>query len=198
MSQYFSNDFSLKNDNFIINYEILGKNLTFYSNNGVFSKNRIDKGSDIFIKYLLTLNLVGKVLDYGSGIGIIGICLNLFFKELDVTYCDVNYRCLELNKQNLKKYDLNGLIVSNDELSKINDEIFDYVFLNSPIRSGKDNIYKMYKESYRLLKNNGEFYVIIRKDKGMLSHKAFLETIFNEVTIVYKEKGYFIIKMVKK
>ncbi|HBS10625.1 MAG TPA: class I SAM-dependent methyltransferase, partial [Firmicutes bacterium] len=109
MSQYFSNDFSLKNDNFIINYEILGKNLTFYSNNGIFSKNRIDKGSDIFIKYLLTLNLVGKVLDYGSGIGIIGICLNLFFKELDVTYCDVNYRCLELNKQNLKKYDLNGL-----------------------------------------------------------------------------------------
>lgn len=198
MSQYFSNDNSVKNKNLVVNFKFFDKEISLESNYGVFSKDRLDQGSNIFIKYLLTLNVDGKVLDYGAGIGVIGITLNLFFPKLDVTYCDVNFRCLDLNKQNLKKYKLKGNVISDNELDSINDNNFDFIFLNSPIRSGKENIYNMYRKAQRLLKLDGEFYIVIRKDKGMLSHKAFLETIFKEVTIVYKEKGYFILKMVNK
>ena len=57
MSQYFSNDNSVKNKNLVVNFKFFDKEISLESNYGVFSKDRLDQGSNIFIRYLLTLNI---------------------------------------------------------------------------------------------------------------------------------------------
>lgn len=194
MSHYYISDESLKNVDYIVRFTIFDKEIILHSNNGVFSKNRVDIGTYFFLKSIIPLNINGKILDFGAGIGTVGITLNLFFKELDVTYCEINDRALELVNKNLKQYNLNGEIV-RDINSYIN--VFDYAFLNPPIRCGKEAVYNIYKDIYKALKENGELYIVIRKDKGMNSHKKFLLSMFKEVEVIAKDKGYYVLKMIK-
>lgn len=193
MSHYFISDPDVKNVEYLVKFNLLNREIELNSASGVFCKDRVDKGSYLLLQEAVKLPLFGKVLDFGAGIGTIGITLNLFFSELELTYCEINRRAIELIKKNLNKYSLNGTIV--EKISEIN--LFDFAFLNPPIRIGKENIFNIYKDIYESLKENGEFYIVIRKDKGMLSHKAFLETIFKKVEVIGKDKGYFVLKMIK-
>lgn len=194
MSHYFTNDPNLKNIDYVVSYDILDTKISLKSSNGIFSKEKIDKGSYYFLTELIKLPLKGNILDFGAGIGVIGITLNLFFKELGVTYCEINSKAIELIKENLKKYNLEGKIVTSIiDVSSY----YDYAFLNPPISCGKEAIYNIYKDIHKALKEGGEFYIVIRKDKGMNSHREFLLNLFKEVIIVDKHKGYYILKMTK-
>jgi 16S rRNA (guanine1207-N2)-methyltransferase len=193
MSHYFVSDTSVESKEILINFTLNNKEISLISDNGVFSKNKIDYGSLVLIKTLLNEPLEGKILDYGAGIGVIGITLNLFFTDLDVSYSEINERALSLIKKNLEKHKLKGYIYK--ELEEINK--FDVCLLNPPIRTGKAQIYDMYQRAYKSLKEKGVFYIVIRKDKGMLSHKTYLESLFKKVSIINKDKGYFILKMTK-
>ena len=197
MSHYFIEDKTLNYEVKLIEFKFHDKDFSLYSSNGIFSKNKLDYGSYFLLNEIIKLPLDGKILDYGCGNGVIGIITNLFNKNVKITYCDINPECLKLTRRNLEKYNLEGNIISDQEINNLNEKIFDYIFLNPPIRTGKKNIYSMYINSYRLLKENQEFYIVIRKDKGMSSHKAYLETLFKEVSILSKDKGYYILKMVK-
>ena len=179
MSHYFIEDKTLNYEAKLIEFKFHDKDFSLYSSNGIFSKNKLDYGSYFLLNEIIKLPT------------------NLFNKNVKVTYCDINPECLKLTRRNLEKYNLEGNIISDQEINNLNEKIFDYIFLNPPIRTGKKNIYSMYINSYRLLKENQEFYIVIRKDKGMSSHKAYLETLFKEVSILSKDKGYYILKMVK-
>ena len=54
MEHYFTNNPDLKSELKELNYEILGDNLRFFSDNGVFSKSEIDYGSSLLVNTLLT------------------------------------------------------------------------------------------------------------------------------------------------
>ena len=72
MSHYFINDERLPHDEFTINYSLGGVNFSLVSDRGVFSKQRLDPGSEALLKVLLTRGLTGQILDLGAGIGEIG------------------------------------------------------------------------------------------------------------------------------
>ena len=197
MSHYFEDDPTLKNQDYIVTFDILGREFSLYTNNGIFSKNKLDRGSYFFIKEVIKMNPTGKLLDYGCGNGVIGLTLNNFFQELDVTYCDINPRCLAACKKNLEKYNLRGDIVNALDLHAKEKSSYDWILLNPPISCGKEQIYKMYLIAKDLLKDTGKFLIVIRKDKGMLSHKTYLESIFKTVNILTKCKGYYVLEMKK-
>ena len=69
MSHYFENDTTIKSKRIEINYSINNQNFMFYSDNGVFSKNEYDLGSEILVKSLLGESLNGRILDLGCGYG---------------------------------------------------------------------------------------------------------------------------------
>ncbi|MGM9873910.1 MAG: methyltransferase, partial [Bacilli bacterium] len=85
MAHYFDNDPSVASKMRKIDFEIYDKHLTFYSDNGVFSKNSIDEGTRAFLKVLIPLQLQGKILDLGCGYGVIGLTLASFNPNLFVT-----------------------------------------------------------------------------------------------------------------
>jgi len=193
MSHYFENDPSLKSKIREISCSFNGKNFVFKSDSGVFSNKEADLGSLIFVKTLLGLDLKGKILDLGCGYGTVGILLNSFNKNVEITYSDVNPKCVELTSNNLRQYDLNGKCLLSDGYLNI-DERYDFILFNPPIRAGKEVIYRLYNESLEHLNEGGKLYLVIRKDKGALSHMKYLESIGAPSRIINKDKGYLVIE----
>lgn len=197
MSHYFTNDPNLESHERVIKFSVNSLDLQLISDSGVFSNKSIDTGTLIFIKYLSSINLKGKILDLGCGYGPIGITLKLLFKDLvSVDFIDINPKCVELTSRNLKYYDLDGKCSTSD--GYLNDgEKYDYILFNPPISIGKERIFKIYSDTVDKLTSNGHFYLVIRKDKGALSHLKYLSSLF-EASVIYKEKGYFIIECINK
>lgn len=194
MSHYFVYDPELKSHERLINFVVFDKEISLISDSGVFSNKAVDKGSLFFAKTLLSQNLNGKVLDLGCGYGTVGITLKLFLKDkIDITFSDVNPKCVELTSRNLRQYDLDGKCSLSDGYLLLNGT-FDFIVFNPPISIGKEKIYKLYKDSKEHLNEKGKLYLVIRKDKGAYSHMEYLKALFNSVEIIDKEKGYFVIE----
>lgn len=197
MSHYFIEDPTLKKHERNIDFSVGSLNVHLISDSGVFSNKSIDTGTLIFIKFLSTLDLKGKVLDLGCGYGPIGISLKLLFKDnIEVSFIDINPKCIELTSRNLKYYDLDGKCSTSDGYLNDGDK-FDYILFNPPISVGKNKIYEIYRDTKQNLVVNGHFYLVIRKDKGGLSHQKYLSSLF-ETSVIYKEKGYLIIECINK
>ena len=63
MAHYFDLDPSLASKQRNIEYFIDGRIITLVSDNGVFSKDKIDEGTYAFLKVIVPLRLSGNILD---------------------------------------------------------------------------------------------------------------------------------------
>ena len=113
MNHYFSEKPEIKSEKKIIKYTIQNKKFEFITDNGVFSKSKVDFGTDLmlneFLKKNRNLKSEGiKILDIGCGYGVVSVILKSFYPEASVTLSDVNERALELSEENLKKDNING------------------------------------------------------------------------------------------
>ena len=181
-----------------ISFTLFDRNYTYFTDNGVFSKSRIDEGSYIFLKVLLPLQLTGRILDLGCGYGPIGLTIAQNSKEARVDLADINSRALALASRSSERLNLNSrvTILHSDIYEKI-EGIYDSIVVNPPIRAGKVVTYSMYSGSKAHLIDGGSLYIVIRKKQGAESAFKYLETVFENVSVLHKEKGYWIIKATK-
>jgi len=195
MSHYFVNDDKVASKPRNVVYSMNGVDFSLESDNGVFSKNELDKGSELLIETLLPIDLGKTILDLGCGIGVIGLTLAYFHPTLNVCLSDVNTRALSLCNANAKKLRLSQkvTILQSDVYSKVEGK-FDSIVSNPPIRAGKKVTYEIYKGALEHLNNGGSLYIVIRKQQGALSVKSYLEQLFGNVTVLAREKGYYILQ----
>ena len=198
MSHYFVNDDKVESKPRNVDYSFNGVDFSLISDNGVFSKNEIDKGSELLIKTLLPINLGTNLLDLGCGIGVIGLTLAYFHPTLDVCLSDVNTRALSLCDANASSLKLSQrvTILQSDIYQKIEGK-FTSIVSNPPIRAGKKVTYEIYKGALDHLIDSGSLYIVIRKNQGALSVKSYLEELFGNVALLAREKGYYVIKATK-
>ena len=76
MNHYFTNDNNLRSEKRIINIKFEERNISLYTDNGVFSKEHFDYGSRLLVQNFLKTDKKGRVLDLGCGYGVIGIILS--------------------------------------------------------------------------------------------------------------------------
>lgn len=178
-----------------ITFRFLSFDYRFETADNIFSKDQVDFGTRVLLEASLDSGFEGEVLDYGCGYGVVGIILSK--NEYDVLGIDVTDRAIKLTKINneLNKTDMKVLKVS-ENLEVLNDR-FNTVLLNPPIRAGKEVIYSMFKNSYDFLKKDGQLFIVIKKQHGAQSAIKYLETLFDEVEVIEKRKGYFIIRNTK-
>ena len=100
MEHYYSenqkSDLNLK----IIKQKIKGIDFKFYTASGVFSKDKIDKGTLVLAESMIVKNN-SKVLDVGCGIGVLGIAAAKLFNSA-VVMTDINKRASMLSGKNIE------------------------------------------------------------------------------------------------
>ena len=198
MSHYFQDDPNLASNIKKISFEVNGLTMNLLTDNGVFSKNKVDEGSLAFLKVLLPLELGNNILDLGCGYGTIGLTLAVAKKQARVTLADINARALNMCKRNADALDLSQrvTILQSDIYEKIEGP-YDSIVVNPPIRAGKAVTYRMYEEAKQYLIDGGSLFIVIRKAQGAESAAKYIESIFGNITMLDRHKGYHIYQAVK-
>ena len=139
MAQYFDN-VELKSEIRKIDVDIFDMAFSFYSDNGVFCKDRLDYGTRLLLENIDWNNVGGKILDVGCGYGPIGIIASKITGS-NVVMCDVNRRALHLALRNVKENNVDCKVIESDCYQNIHDT-FDVIITNPPIRAGKKIVYE--------------------------------------------------------
>lgn len=191
MGQYFTNE-KLPSNVRTIQFDILGKEFKFLTDNGVFSKDGLDFGSRLLLESIPLEEVGAKVLDMGCGYGVIGIVVNKIL-AVDVDMVDVNLRALHLCERNMKANNcINIKAFESNCYSKITQK-YNTIITNPPIRAGKDIVYDIVMNAKKHLLEEGKLFLVIRKEQGAKSLIFDLEKIYN-VEILGKKKGFFVLK----
>lgn len=175
-----------------LEYVYRDEKILFETDNGVFSKDEVDAGSEILIRALPD-DLKGKLLDIGCGWGAMGVTLGKRYPALELTLCDVNERALDLCRKNARMNGVKADILLSDGCANVEGS-FDIIITNPPIRAGKQVIYRLFREAGEHLQEQGELYIVIRKQQGAESAKKYLASIFADVAVVEKSGGYWVIR----
>lgn len=190
MGQYFSNE-KLPSDIQKYHTKIYGKDFTFNTDNGVFSKEKLDYGTRLLLETMPINKFYGNVLDLGCGYGPIGLTIGKL-TNCNVDMCDVNKRAVHLAEINAKENKIDNVkIFESDTWSNI-DKKYDIIITNPPIRAGKKVVYDIVMNAKDHLEKNGNLYIVIRKEQGAKSMIKDLEKYY-QVEVLDKNKGFFII-----
>ncbi|GEL89969.1 MULTISPECIES: class I SAM-dependent methyltransferase [Pediococcus] len=180
-------------------FTLLNQNLTFNSDNGVFSKATVDFGTRTLLEALNLKEFTGEVLDVGCGYGPIGLAIAKAVPEIHVDLVDVNLRALDLCKENAEQNNIHNVTIwESDTYDKVEKTTYQTVVSNPPVRAGKSVVTKILVEAKNHLQVGGSLIIVLQKKQGAPSAKKKMEQVFGNAEIIHKQKGYYIIKSVKE
>lgn len=193
LEHYFTNNKDLKSELRVIKYNYDDYHFSFTSDNGIFSKDRIDFGSKNLVETFLKFNKrdFNSLLDVGCGYGFMGIVISKVLNT-PATLVDVNKRAVHLTDMNIK----NNKVLATSLVSDIYENVqgqFDLIISNPPIRAGKRVVYDILINAKEHLCDNGELWFVIRKEQGAKSTIKELEKYYI-IEVIKKVSGFYIIR----
>lgn len=169
----------------------LGQALTFTTDAGVFSRDGLDRGTEVLLNALPPLS--GRVLDLGCGWGAVGVALGKANPALKIVMTDVNARAAELSRRNARDNGVTATVVQGDGFEAVTGR-FDAIVTNPPIRAGKAVIYGLFERARDYLTPGGALYIVIRKQQGAPSALKFLKERYASVEILDREAGFWVLR----
>ncbi|HLC61325.1 MAG TPA: methyltransferase [Candidatus Nanoarchaeia archaeon] len=179
-----------------IGQNIKGTAFEFYTASGIFSKDKIDRGTLALAENMI-IGKNSKVLDVGCGIGVLGIVAAKLFGST-VVMTDINKRAVMLAKKNAELNNVKAEIHQGNLYEKIKDNDFNVVVSNPPNTAGKELCFQLIEESKNYLKQNGSLQIVARHNKGGKTLSNKMEEVFGNVKVVAKKSGYFVYMGVKE
>lgn len=177
-------------------FTLLGNELLFTTDNGVFSKSRVDYGSCALLNaFEADQTPAGPWLDLGCGYGPIGLALAKRWPDWQVTMADVNELALSLAQQNATANQItNVTIVESDRYAALGTQRYAAILTNPPVRAGKAVVTSMLTEAAQHLLPGGTLTVVLQKKQGAPSAKKTMTATFGNCQILKKDKGYYILE----
>ena len=169
----------------------LGNALTFITDAGVFSRDGLDRGTELLLEALPPLS--GRVLDLGCGWGAVGVALGKRWPELEIVMTDINSRAVELARRNLAENGVKATVLQGDGFAAV-EGCFDAIVTNPPIRTGKAVIYGLFAQARDYLTPDGALYVVIRKQQGAPSALKYLKEIYARAETVDRASGFHVLR----
>ena len=169
----------------------LGNDLTFVTDAGVFSRDGLDRGTEVLLEALPPLE--GRVLDLGCGWGAVGVALGKRYPALDIVMTDINSRAVELARRNLAENGVTAAVLQGDGFDAVEGR-FDTIVTNPPIRAGKAVIYGLFARAREYLEPDGALYVVIRKQQGAPSALKYLKEIYSRAETMDRASGFHVLR----
>ncbi len=192
MGHYFINDKNLKSKIKKNIESINGVEFAFFTDNGVFSKRGLDYGTRVLLESFI-FDDKKSFLDVGTGCGPIGIYIAKSSDDYIVDMIDVNPRAIDLCK---KSINYNNLLNANAFISNAYENVqnrYDAILINPPIHAGKKVVYDIISGAKEYLNENGEVWIVMRKDQGAKSMMKDMSDLY-DFKIIKKDNGFYIIK----
>lgn len=195
MSQYFDN-VDLKSNIEKYKTRIFDKEFCFNTDNGVFSKSKLDFGTRCLLENLPLEEIKGEILEVGGGYGVIPIILTRIVDKIEsFDAVDVNKRALHLAEMNKKENFAPKVNFFLSNCYKNINKKYDVIISNPPIRAGKNIVYEIVMNARNYLKEDGKLFIVINKDQGAKSLYKDLEKVY-KCELINKKKGFWIIKCI--
>ena len=195
MSQYFDN-VDLKSNIEKYKTRIFDKEFCFNTDNGVFSKSKLDFGTRCLLENLPLEEIKGEILEVGCGYGVIPIILTRIVDKIEsFDAVDVNKRALHLAEMNKKENFAPKVNFFLSDCYKNINKKYDVIISNPPIRAGKNIVYEIVMNARNYLKEDGKLFIVINKDQGAKSLYKDLEKVY-KCELINKKKGFWIFKCI--
>ena len=114
-------------------------------------------------------------------------------KNYTVDMIDVNEKAVNLVKKSLLKNKIdNANVFISDVYENIKNK-YDMIITNPPIHAGKTKVYEIIRGASNYLNENGELWIVIRKDQGAKTLIKDMSDIYN-FEIVKRDNGFYILR----
>lgn len=195
--QYFTAQPDAAHDYQDFDFELLDNNLHFTTDAGVFSKRTVDFGTRTMLAVAAKTDFpAGRILDLGTGYGPVGIAIAKALNK-NVDMVDVNQRALDLAQKNANKNGVGSQVkVFQSNIYEGVQDQYALILVNPPIRAGKSVVTAMLQEANNHLLPGGKLLAVLQKKQGAPSAQKNLEAVFDNVSIVGKNKGYYVLEAV--
>lgn len=176
----------------IISFSKGGIKLKLYTGYSLFSKNKIDIGTDLLLDYIIVPE-EGVVLDLGTGTGLIGIYIAKLNPKLKVYLSDVNPNAIKLARKNVLENEVSDrvTVIQSDLFEELRSLSFEAIYTNPPLSAGWKVIEGIIKGSYEHLKDKGFLQMVVAAGENKVLNWG--SKIFHETRVLKRKKGYSII-----
>ncbi len=145
------------------------------SSGGIFSPDRIDKGTAVLLGSAPAPSATGNLLDIGCGWGPIALTMALASPEATVYAVDVNERSVALTRDNATSLGLGNVKASLPET--VDPQLmFDTIWSNPPIRIGKEALHELLLLWLPRLAPGGNAWLVVQKNLGADSLQKWIGT----------------------
>lgn len=167
MEHYFSSDPTAASKPHLLRVEIGGKPRELVADAGVFSPDRLDRGTAQLLALGPALPERGTFVDLGCGWGPIALHLALASPNAKVWAVDVNARARALTQENARRCNVQVRVADPDEaLAAPALERIDVLWSNPPIRIGKAALHTLLATWLPRLAPSGEAVLVVAKNLG--------------------------------
>jgi 16S rRNA (guanine1207-N2)-methyltransferase len=187
---YFSEKPAARGGRRVIATELRGFSLRLATEAGVFSRDRVDRGTRLLIKHL-DVRPDDRILDLGCGSGVVGIVAALLAPRGRVVLVDINSRAVEVARRNLVANRIgNAEVLHGDGFAPVHGRSFDLIAFNPPVRAGLATVHRLTAQARDHLALDGRFYLVGRTKQGVIRLSQKISEVFGQVCEVAKGGGF--------
>lgn len=176
---------------------LAGREITATTASGVFSPDRLDKGTEVLLANSPDAPPGGDFLDIGCGWGAISLSLALQSPHARVWALDVNERALDLVRRTAASLGLDNIrAVTADEIPP--DVRFRTIRSNPPIRIGKPALHDLLETWLPRLDTGSDAFLVVQKNLGSDSLQRWIEQTLPDDFAVHRHamaKGFRVLKV---
>ncbi len=195
--QYFSRKPTSRHRKADLAVTLRGLSLTFSTDAGVFSRGRLDRGTELLLE-ALDLGPGELILDLGCGYGAVGVAAAKLSEGGHVLLTDVNERAVALAKANLRANGVtNAEVRQGDLYAPVAGMAFDHIVCNPPLRAGRAVVDRIISEAPSHLLEGGRLWLVARTRQGADALRGRMQAAFGNAEVVRRGSGYKVLRASK-
>jgi 23S rRNA (guanine1835-N2)-methyltransferase len=183
---------------------VLETNRTFNisSHANVFSRGRLDEGSQLLIEHMPIDEQYRDIADMGCGNGVLGIIAASLNKPSTIVFADESYMAVSSAKQNFGEAfgkTIKAHFKVTDCLQGVDDESIDLVLNNPPFHQlnaiGDAIAWQMFIDARRVLRKDAALYVVGNRHLG---YHTKVKKVFGNCEMITSNPKFVVLRAVKQ